>query len=128
MGEEGANRILTTRDVQTAINHARHISVVSLGGRVAVAIRRRDDPRGCAFVVTKREELSVIYDRHWRDAKTRDTPALTLADLRAKDWCLCYAAIEAPLYTTWRANLIGKTPKDGYCLVCVRWRGHVLDL
>lgn len=102
--------------------------MVSLGGRVAVAIRRRDDPRGCAFVVTKREELSVIYDRHRRDAKTRDTPALTLADLRAKDWCLCYAAIEAPLYTTWRANLIGKTPKDGYCLVCVRWRGHVLDL
>lgn len=79
-------------------------------------------------IVTKREELSVIYDRHRRDAKTRDTPALTLADLRAKDWCLCYAAIEAPLYTTWRANLIGKTPKDGYCLVCVRWRGHVLDL
>ena len=41
VGEEGANRILTTRDVRTAINHARHISVVSLGGRVAVAIRRR---------------------------------------------------------------------------------------
>lgn len=128
LGQEGANRLLSAYGARKIIEHARHSSTSNFGGRVTVAIRRRDDPRSCAFVVARREELPIIYERHQQDRNTLDTPALTLDELRAKDWCLCYAAAEAPLYTTWRANLVGKGAKDGYALVCVQWRGHVLDL